>query len=181
MPPRKKAKKPKIGFDCMADRLDKTFYSLIPAKPAPPLYMATLILPRSIWSLCLLHQWKAEKCPPHRLPAHCRPCHISPWAAPFQLALLLPFRPHEWPTLCLFYRLPWKKATTVVPWDFGHTSSKICFFHTVEINHIWKEKNLVLGTDPAIFFFNDLALALPHLKRGLPLKTDPTQGAPTVW
>ena len=34
MPPKKKAKKAKIGFDCMAERLDAIFYSLLPTKPA---------------------------------------------------------------------------------------------------------------------------------------------------
>ena len=44
MPPKKKAKKTKIGFDCMAERLDTIFYSLLPAKPAPPLQMVISIL-----------------------------------------------------------------------------------------------------------------------------------------
>ena len=34
MPPKKKAKKAKIGFDCMAERLDTIFHSLLPTKPA---------------------------------------------------------------------------------------------------------------------------------------------------
>ena len=36
MPPKRKAKKPKIGFDYVVDQLDKTFYNLLSAKLAPP-------------------------------------------------------------------------------------------------------------------------------------------------
>ena len=35
-PTMKNVKKPKIGFDCVAERLEKVFYSIPSSKPAPP-------------------------------------------------------------------------------------------------------------------------------------------------
>ena len=117
MPPRKKAKKPKIGFDCMADPLDKTFYNLLTTKPSHITAYGHITTTQKHLKSSFASSTKGKKRLPHRLPALCCPCHLCPWAASFQLILLLPLWLHEMPALCLFYRLPWKKLKNVAPWD----------------------------------------------------------------